>query len=179
MPPHCDSLDGPVVTAARDALAQNNVDLVLAFVHAPGEQEVREAFERTMRARTLGDDAQEVADRYFFENVVRVHRAGEGASYTGLKPAGLSEGPVIPLAEKAVVSGSVDEVHGFLADQLHQQLTHRLDNVRLLAGTADDSLTASRAHVEAMLDFEVFSHHTYLAMTAGAGPHAVTASGPS
>jgi hypothetical protein len=34
MPPHCDSLDGPVVTAARRALDAGNVDLVLPFVHA-------------------------------------------------------------------------------------------------------------------------------------------------
>jgi tetratricopeptide (TPR) repeat protein len=37
--------------------------------------------------------------------VVRIHRAGEGAPYTGLKPAGLSEGPIIPIAEKAIEIG--------------------------------------------------------------------------
>jgi hypothetical protein len=32
MPPHCDSLDGPVVTAAREALDTTDVDLILPFV---------------------------------------------------------------------------------------------------------------------------------------------------
>lgn len=36
MPPHCDSLDGPVVTAARQALEAGDVDIVLPFVHADG-----------------------------------------------------------------------------------------------------------------------------------------------
>jgi hypothetical protein len=52
-----------------------------------------------MKARHEGPASREVADRHFFETVVRLHRAGEGAPYTGLKPAGLDVGPVIPVAE--------------------------------------------------------------------------------
>ena len=96
MPPHCDSLDGPVVTAARQALEANDVDLVLPFVPEDGEAEVRAVFDRVQPARGLGEVAREVADLLFFETVVRVHRAGEGAPYTGLKPSGLDVGPVIP-----------------------------------------------------------------------------------
>lgn len=166
MPPHCDSMDGPVVTAARLGLEAGDVDLVLPYVHESGEQEIRETFERTVRARALGPQAQDVADRYFFENVVRVHRAGEGAAYTGLLPAGLSEGPVIPLAERAIERGTVDEVCGFLAHELHEQLEHRLNNVKVLADRAGASLPAAREYVEATLDFEVYSHQTFLAMTA-------------
>jgi hypothetical protein len=32
MPPHCDTLDGPIVTAARKALESGNVNLILPFV---------------------------------------------------------------------------------------------------------------------------------------------------
>ncbi|MEV7061727.1 DUF6448 family protein [Streptomyces collinus] len=99
MPPHCDSLDGPVVTAARKALEGRDVDQILPYVPEEGEPEVREAFGLTAKARTFGREAQEVADRWFFETVVRVHRSGEGAPFTGLKPAGLDVGPVIPVAE--------------------------------------------------------------------------------
>ena len=98
MPPHCDSLDGPVATAARDALMSGDVDLVLPFVPADAEAEVRAAFDLAAKARAMGGEAAEVADRWFFETAVRVHRAGEGAPYTGLKPAGLDVGPVIPAA---------------------------------------------------------------------------------
>ncbi|MGW3358570.1 DUF6448 family protein [Streptomyces bungoensis] len=38
MPPHCDSLDGPVVTAAREALEKGDVDLVLPYVREQGEE---------------------------------------------------------------------------------------------------------------------------------------------
>ena len=113
MPPHCDSMDGPVVTAARHALEAADVDMVLPFVHADGEAEVRAVFDTVMPVRALSSAAREVADRLFFETVVRIHRAGEGAPYTGLKPAGLSVGPVIPLAERAVETGSPDEVAAF------------------------------------------------------------------
>ena len=53
-----------------------------------------------------------MADLYFFETVVRVHRAGEGAAYNGLKPAGLDEGPVIPIAEKAIETASPEARSG-------------------------------------------------------------------
>lgn len=109
MPPHCDSLDGPVVTAARRALTLGEVDLILPFVHAEGEPEIRDAFDLALKARALGGEAQEVADRWFFETAVRVHRAGEGAPFTGLKPAGLDVGVVIPAAERALATGSASE----------------------------------------------------------------------
>ena len=110
MPPHCDSLDGPVVTAARRALEADDVDLVLPYVPEEGEEEVRGMFARVRLARAGGGPARDVADHLFFETVVRLHRAGEGAPYTGLKPSGLDVGPVIPLAEEAVGTGSADAV---------------------------------------------------------------------
>lgn len=79
MPPHCDSLDGPVVAAARHALAAGDVDVVLPYVPADGEDEVRAAFGRVLPLHTAGGEAAAVAQRWFFETVVRVHRAGEHA----------------------------------------------------------------------------------------------------
>ena len=76
MPPHCDSLDGPVVAAARRALDAGDVDLVLPFVPEQGEAEVKNVFQSTLPVSQLDDETREVADRLFFETVVRVHRAG-------------------------------------------------------------------------------------------------------
>ncbi|GLB65583.1 DUF6448 family protein [Arthrobacter mangrovi] len=166
MPPHCDTMDGPVVSAAKTALEKRNVDLVLPFVPDAAEEEIRGAFERTIKARVLGPEAREVSDLYLFETVVRTHRMGEGAPYTGLKPAGQSEGPAIPLAEAAVAGGSVAEVSAFLAQELHAELERRLESVRALAGRADESVAAAREYVEAMLGFEVYTHKTYLAIHA-------------
>lgn len=167
MPPHCDSLDGPVISAAREALVTEDVNVVLPFVPEEAEDEVRATFARLLPVRGLGPEAREVADQLFFETVVRLHRAGEGAPYTGLKPAGLSVGPVIPLAERAVESGSVEQLADFLGSVLRDQLKHRLDAVHELGTHRTDSLDDERRYVHAVLGLQVYSHHLYQAMTAG------------
>ena len=166
MPPHCDSLDGPVVSAARQALEAADVDLVLPFVDRDGEPEVRAMFDTVMPVRGLGPGAREVADHLFFETVVRIHRAGEGAPYTGLKPAGLSAGPVIPLAERAVETGSQEEVGTFLAAVLRSELERRLELVNTLKATRDRSVGDARQYVEAMLGFEVYTDHVFRCLGA-------------
>src|SRR5687768_9733513 len=85
---HCDTLDGPVVAAARKALDSGNVNAVLIWVQSRDDAEIRNHFQKTMAVRKAGPQARELADMYFFETLVRLHRAGEGAGYTGLKPAG-------------------------------------------------------------------------------------------
>ena len=170
MPPHCDSMSGPVVMAARDALQAGDVDLVLPYVHAEGEDEVRQAFSRVLPLRALDRGVADLADQWFFETVVRVHRAGENAPYTGLKPAGMDEGPVLHLAEKAVETGSIDDVHSLLSVELRTALQHRINEVCRLAELRDGTVDRARAHVEATLGFEVFSHHVHEVVTSD--PHA-------
>lgn len=104
---HCDGMDGPVVKAAQQALAKGDVDFVLIWVRKEDEAEIRRAFERASSVRKPGPEAQELADRYFFETLVRIHRAGEGAPFTGLKPAGRDLGPAIRAADRALQSGDV------------------------------------------------------------------------
>lgn len=170
MPPHCDSLDGPVVTAARRALEQADVDVVVPFVHAEGEAEVREAFDLAVKARALGPDASEVADRWFFETVVRVHRAGEGAPFTGLKPAGLDVGPIIPAAERALESGSAGELVDLLCDGVRDQVEWRHSHAMMLKEHAAEGIAAARAYVEATLGLQVWAHAVHEQVMAG--PHA-------
>lgn len=73
---HCDTVEGPVVQSARTALETGDITPVLQWVRAVDEQEIRTAFERTVSARSKGPDVQELADRFFFETLVRIHRAG-------------------------------------------------------------------------------------------------------
>lgn len=169
MPPHCDTMDGPVVTAARKALEAGNVDIVLPFVPEEGAAEVRAAFDKVQRARKADPAAREVADLYFFETVVRIHRAGEGAPYTGLKPAGLDTGPVIPVAETAIETGSPDALIDVLTDRLRTELHRRFDHMMHLRGHRPDEVDKAREYVEAMLGLEVYSHQLYLAMKSD--PH--------
>jgi hypothetical protein len=166
MPPHCDSLDGPVVRAASRALEAEDVDVVLPHVHEAGEAEVRAAFELAVEARTQGVEAREVADRYFFETVVRVHRAGEGAPFTGLKPAGLDVGPVIPLAESAI--GDVTLLAEFLGSAVRDETVERFNTMLTAKHTADKGVDAARAYVQVMLGLQVWAHKLYRAVYAGA-----------
>ncbi len=170
MPPHCDSLDGPVVTAARQALRDGAVELVLPYVHADDEAELRDAFDRTSKVRVLGPDALDVADRWFFETTVRLHRAGEGAPYAGLKPAGLDVGPVIPVAERALETGAPEELVDVLCWMVRTQAEHRHAHAMALKAHASDGTAEARAYVEAMLGLQVWSHAVY--QQAIAGPHA-------
>ena len=177
MPPHCDALDGPVVRAARRALDAGLVHLVLPYVPETAEDEVRAAFALALPVRQLGDQAREVADRLVFETVVRLHRAGEGAPYAGLKPAGLDVGPAIPLAEAAITTGSATEVVGFLTGVLEHERTERLDEVRRLAAAQDRSVADARTFVSAMLGYQVYCHHLLLAVRAPAHGHPATDEG--
>lgn len=160
MPPHCDTLDGPVVTAAKKALEARDINLILPYVPKEGEAEISRAFEKVTKIRK--DEAvREVADLYFFETVVRIHRMGEGAPYTGLKPAGLHEGPVIPVAEKAIETGSPDELIATLSEMLRDQVIHRFHHMMHLKEHADQSVDDAREYVEAMLGLQVWSHSIY------------------
>jgi hypothetical protein len=164
MPPHCDSLDGPVVTAARDALTAGDVGLVLPYVPEDAEAEVRAVFDRVRPVRELGPEAAAIADRLFFETVVRLHRAGEGAPYTGLTPAGQPHGPALPLAEKAVATGTATDLADLLTGVLRNELDSRLAQVRTFAAAKNRSVADARRYVSAMLGFEVYSHHLLGAM---------------
>ena len=82
---HCDSLEGPVVQDARLALESADPTAVLKWVSREHEDEIRDAFKQTLAVRAKGDDAKTLADRYFFETLVRIHR-GESHTHHDLAP---------------------------------------------------------------------------------------------
>lgn len=149
---HCDTLDGPVVADARIALAQGEVSPVLKWVSLENEKEILKAFEHTMAVRGLTPEAQELADRYFFETLVRVHRAGEGAPYTGLKAAGNVE-PVVAKADQALEHGSADKLISAISQHtqkgIHERFSHALETKK----HAQESVTAGREFVEAYVNY--------------------------
>lgn len=169
MPPHCDSMDGPVVKAAALALDEADVDLVLPYVPLDGEAEVCAAFDLAVKAREQGPEAKAVADQWFFETVVRVHREGEGAAFTGLKPAGLDVGPAIPLAEQAIKEDSTTQLARFLAEEVAVHAMARLERVRAAAAARDGSVEAARLHVREGLGLQVWAHHVHLAVVDHVG----------
>ena len=150
---HCDGMDGPVVNAARQALETGDVNPVLVWVQSMDEVEVKEAFGKAQAVRRLNPQARELADLYFFETVVRIHRAGEGEPFTGLKPAGRDLGPAIPAADKAVESGSVDALVRMLADAAGRGIRERFERVAVQKKVAVDSVGAGREYVKTYVEF--------------------------
>ena len=162
MPPHCDTRDGPVARACITALQTGNVNHALIWIRKEDEPELRRVFDRVMKVRSQGKEAREIADDWLFETAVRLHRAGEGAAYTGLKPAGLDEGPVVPLAEKAIESGDGKDAIGFVVKAIDADLRERFERVVEKKHFDPNDVEAGRAFVAAFIDYVVWSHHLYV-----------------
>lgn len=149
---HCDTLSGPVVAAARVALQKGDVTPALKWVKAADEAEVRQTFDRAKAVRQLNPEARELADRFFFETLVRLHRTGEGEPFTGLKPPVPEDDP-LEAADAAIASGRVDALVKTLTDGASAHLRARFAEVMERRAHADDSVAAGREYVEAYVAF--------------------------
>lgn len=172
---HCDGVDGPVVTVARQSLDSGNVNPVLRWVRAEDEPAVRGAFKHASAVRKLGPDARHLADEYFFETVVRVHRAAEGAPSTGLKPAGRDLGPAIPAADAALKSGSPLALEKLLVDAVRHRLHEQFEGAHSLAKFNANDVAAGRRYVAAYVPYvhyveQVWNTAAQSAQDDAAGP---------
>jgi hypothetical protein len=149
---HCDSLEGPVVQDARLALEKSDPTPVLRWVSREHEGELRDAFKQTMAVRTKGDDAKALADRYFFETLVRIHRAGEGEAFSGLKPTS-SVDPGIAAADKALTAGSAKELAKHMSAAVSEGIQKRFTVALERKKHAAASVEAGREYVEAYVDY--------------------------
>lgn len=168
---HCDTMNGPVVTAAKAALEKGDLTPVLIWIKAEHEAETREAFARTLEVRTAGGATKELADRYFFETVVRLHRMGEGAPYTGLKPAGEPE-PVVAMADGSIEMASVEKLSGAFARHLQKEIAARHAHVIELHRHAGENVEAGRSYVAAYVEYVHYLERVHAAMVGGGDPHA-------
>lgn len=169
---HCDTLDGPVAKAGERALESGNLDFALVWIKADAEPELRASFKQALAVRTLNKDARELADRFFLETLVRLHRAGEGEPYTGLKPKGTDLGPAIPAADDAIRSGSATKVAKLITDATTRGLRERLQRVIATRKYKPSDVAAGREHVEAYVAFLHYVERLYDdARTSTAVPH--------
>ena len=166
---HCDTMSGPVIADAQEALERGDVNTVLKWVSAGSEEEIRVLFEKTLRVRRQGKDVQELVDMHFFETLVRVHRAGEGAPYTGLKPADAPVEPGIALAEQALQEESGSALLKALQTELGSHVQERFDRVLEAARHKDDSVAAGRDYVEAYVAYIHYVEGLHLALTGASG----------
>jgi hypothetical protein len=167
---HCDTLDGPVVATARIALEKGDVTPLLKWVSHDDEKEIKDAFNKTIAVRKQGGEAKELADMYFFETLVRIHRAGEGAPYTGLKP-GEAIDPAVALADKALETGNVDKLVNVLTGAMANGIRERFAKAYENQKHADDNVEAGREFVESYVIFTHYVEGLHGLIKGGAAHH--------
>jgi hypothetical protein len=168
---HCDTMDGPVVSAAKLALKTGDITPALKWVSKTDEPQIRVAFERTLKIRTLNPEVREIADNYFFETLVRVHRAGEGEPYTGLKPAGTKVEPGVALADKALETGSADALIQQATTEVAHNIRQRFAQAQEASKHAGQNVEAGRSYVAAYVEFIHYVERLHQAVTGPASHH--------
>ncbi|MDP1537025.1 MAG: DUF6448 family protein [Burkholderiales bacterium] len=150
---HCDGEDGPVIKSAQQALDSGNLNRVLIWVRHTDEAQIKDAFRKALEVRQLNSSAKELADRYFFETLVRVHRAGEGAPYTGIKPAGRDLGPAVVAGDKALETGSVEPLAELLTHAVHKSVGGQFKDVIAKQNFKADDVAAGQDYVNAYVKY--------------------------
>lgn len=163
---HCDSMDGPVVLAAQEALETGNVNLILIWVNEEQEDQIRNSFQQTLDVRDENEQVREMADMYFFETLVRLHRESEGAPYTGLKPAGTDFGPVIPAGGHALETGSLKELRNLIVQEFEAGLHAYFDEMMEAKEFAPNDIEAGRDFVHKYVEFMHYAEPVYEAVKA-------------
>ncbi|MEO0248870.1 MAG: DUF6448 family protein [candidate division WOR-3 bacterium] len=156
---HCDTMQGPVVQTAKVALEKGDVTPVLKWVKKEHELEIQEAFKKVLSVRGLGKDAKELADAYFFETLVRIHRAGEGAPYTGLKSE--APEPIIQAADGALETGSPEHLVKHITESVARGIREKFARVKEAKRHANESVENGREYVAAYVDFTHYIEHIY------------------
>ncbi len=148
---HCDTYSGPVITDAKRALEKGDVTPALKWVKKDDEEKIRIAFKKTIAVRNSGPEAKELGENYFFETLVRIHRAGEGAPYTGLKDEPAE--PIIELSDKALQTGNIDTLANKIAAHVKEGVKQRFTKAFSDKKNAEKSVDAGREYVEAYVTY--------------------------
>lgn len=154
---HCDTMDGPLVKDAQKAISQNNVNVVLKWIPANDEAELKDAFIQTLKVRSLSSDAEKLADKSFFETLVRIHRAGEGVPFTGVKPSGTPIDEKILAADKAIELGNLTPFDGLVPQKEKAELTELFNHVQSLKKFDVNNIEAGRKYIAAYVHFFKFA----------------------
>ena len=143
---YSDTLNHPIVKTAHGALEKGDVTPILKLVKKEKENEIQDLFKKTLIVRNKGKEAQEIADRYFLETIAKLHHAGEGELYDGLKPAGVVE------ADKTGIV-SVDTLVKLITEETTNGIRERFNKVKKAGKHTDHSIEADREYAEAYIEF--------------------------
>jgi len=163
---HCDTLDGPVIQDARKAIEARDITPVLKWVKSRDEKAVRAAFQKLLADKAKNPEASE---HKFFATLVKIHRAGEGAPFTGLKPAGAVE-PAVAEADKALASGSADALVRLITDDVAAGIRKRYERAASTYRHKDESVAQGREFVEAYVEYTHYVERLHQDAT-GKGAH--------
>jgi hypothetical protein len=160
---HCDSEDGPIIPLIRESLENGDVMPLLKWIAPEDEAQIRDLFERVRTVRTESEEAKAIADRLFIETFIRLHRASEGAPYTGIKEAGNID-PIYIELDKALETRRIDPLADKIASSVHEKIVERYRRAVELNQHKDESVEAGREYVEAYVDYMHFVEglHSYL-----------------
>lgn len=154
---HCDTMDGPTAQDGQTALDTRNPSVALKWVGPESASELSAVFERSLAARELGGAAREVADRWFLENLIRLHRAGEGVAFTGLKPTGTPVDERVAAADRSIADGDLRSLVGQVPSDRRPELTRRFATLLERQHYDIDDVDAGRAYIEAYVRFFKFA----------------------
>lgn len=154
---HCDTMDGPTVADGIKAMENNNINYVLKWVQPEYEEEIKQIFSLSMNVKDLSPEAKELSDQYFFSNLVRLHRAGEGALFTGLKPSGTPIDEKVLAADKSIELGNLSPFENLIEEDKISELTERFNNVMALKEYDVNDVNAGRKYIEAYVEFFKFA----------------------
>lgn len=165
---HCDSWDGPLIKDALKAIGIGKVAPVMKWIDEKHEQEIITLFNKTVSLKGGDKEIYAIVEKHFLETLVRLHREGEGAPFTGLKPAG-SVTPIIAMADQAVTSGEPTTLITKLDDHLNKVLKEKYDLVMEKSRRRDDSAAEGRDYVKAYVEYTHFLEAIHGILEGGGG----------
>ena len=162
---HCDSMEGPVVKAAKEALNTGNISHVLIWIPVESENELKQIFQKVVKVRKINTDVRELADLYFFETVVRIHRMGEGVGYTGLKGNDFKPEEGIEAADLAIRNNNIDKILSHVDETKHNNVRYYFEELQSKKNFEVNNVNAGREYVASYVHFIHFIEGLYSGKT--------------
>lgn len=154
---HCDTMDGPAVKDAIRAMDTGNVNYALKWVQPKYEAEVSRAFRMSMKVKDINADTKDLAEQYFFEILLRDHRAGEGVAFDGVKPHGWPVDERVKAADQSIALGNLEPLKGLVESDKWPELQRRFQKVMSLKDFDVNRVEEGREYIEAYVQFFKFA----------------------
>ena len=154
---HCDTMDGPAVKDAIRAMDTGNVNYALKWVQPKYEAEVSRAFRMSMKVKDINADTKNLAEQYFFEILLRDHRAGEGVAFDGVKPHGWPVDERVKAADQSIALGNLEPLKGLVEPDKWPEMQKRFQKVMSLKDFDVNRVEEGREYIEADVQFFKFA----------------------